>query len=133
MKKLLFVLLTLTICIGMTACGGTKTDTKTDTSDEPTVTAIERTVDAVATELGLTGGSETYYSMIGAIAGKEFNDGAIEIYQYDLTSEEYAKIKNGEASNGITFAAYNNGFAIVSVKGDNSAIVTKFKALTIKD
>ena len=80
MKKILILLMALMMCFGFAGCGSDKDDDGTkDIADENAQEMendaeqdkdkIERSVDAVAAELGLTGGTETLYDIIRQIAG----------------------------------------------------------------
>ncbi len=113
MKKALILCLILALAVVMTACGGDKAETSEE--DTTQVVKTEKTIDAVADALGLTGKSETFYDMIGADDGAEFNDGSVEIYQYDPESEAYKNIEAGKGE--IEAAACNSGFIIVFPEG----------------
>ena len=113
MKKVLILCLIVVFAVALTACGSNKA-AEEDTPDTDTV-KIEKNIDAVAEALGLSGKSETYYEMIGADDGAEFNDGAIEIYQYDPESEAYKNIEKGQGE--IEAAACNSGFIVVVPDG----------------
>lgn len=124
MKKVLTLMLAAALCLGMTACG-----TKDSNNDEPRDAdyenkEIQKSVDAAAGELGLTGGEDTLYEMIGAKEGKEFNDGSVELYLFDEDSDAYKAIKEG--SGVIEAAATNDGMVILT---DDDALVDKFKKL----
>lgn len=125
MKKFLAVFLICALCFAFAACGS-KDDGGTDQS-EPEVAKIEKTVDAVAEELGLGEGSETLYEMIGAEAGKEYKDGEVELYLFDEGSDEYKDI---EAGNGVIEAAATNSGMIILA--DDEELVNKFKEIQFK-
>lgn len=128
-KKLLSLMLVAVVAIGLTACGGSgDSDTKEATTQEST--KIEKSIDAVAEELGLTGGSDTLYEMIGATAGKEYNDGAVELYQFDADSNEYKDIVDGNGV--ITAAAYKDGIVLVFSSDADSKIIEAFNDLEFK-
>ena len=126
MKKIIVFCLVFFL-IGLTACGGDKTDNK-DTESKP-VNKIERNIDAVAKALDLKGKSDTYYEMIDAEDGAEFNDGKIEIYQYDPESKTYKDIVAGDGV--IDAVAYNEGFMLVVPDNTepDKEIVKTFKSL----
>lgn len=122
-------MLVAVVAIGLTACGGSgDSDTKEATTQEST--KIEKSIDAVAEELGLTGGSDTLYEMIGATAGKEYNDGAVELYQFDADSNEYKDIVDGNGV--ITAAAYKDGIVLVFSSDADSKIIEAFNDLEFK-
>ena len=89
MKKILTLMLAFALCLGMTACGE-KDDSGASGQDASNDNKkIEKSANAVAGELGLTGGEDTMYQMIGAKEGKQFNDGSVELYLFDEDSDEY--------------------------------------------
>lgn len=108
MKKLLVLLLALVLCFGVVACGSDDSG-----SGEPEVAKIEKTVDAVVAELGLTGEKqEKAFDMVGANDGAGYGD--YEIYIYDESSDAYKD---------ITGDGYNMGFAILKATASNSGVV----------
>ena len=127
MKKVLILALVVIFAVVLTACGAEKT-AEEDTPDTEVV-KIEQNIDAVAEALGLEGKSETYYEMIGAKDGAEFNDGSVELYQYDPESKDYKDIEKGEGN--IEAAACNNGFILVFPEGTDpdKKIVDLFNSL----
>ena len=132
MKKTLITLLSLTICcLILVSCGSSSSDEPAD-SNEPEVTKIEKSVDAVGEALGLTAGDETLYEYIGATAGREFNDGAIEIYQYDTSSDEYTAIESDGAISGITVSAYKDGMVLIFSGEEDADVKAAFEALEFK-
>jgi len=132
MKKVFALLLIIVLVIGLAGCGNTQSSGESATKDTPT---IERSIDAVAEALGFENGDDVYYSMIGAIDGKQYvsNDKEYEIYQYELKSSEYQKIVDGKTTNGIAFTAYNNGFALLCFDKDDKKTVSTFEGLNIGD
>lgn len=68
--------------------------------------------------------------MIGAEDGAEFNDGAVEIYQYDPESKDYKDIEKGEGA--IEAEACNSGFVLVVPDGTkpDQKLVKSFEELT---
>ena len=86
MKKIITILLSMVLLLAFTACGGGSDSSSSDKSKETEAPKIEKNIDAAAEALGLTGGEETMYAMIGATAGKEYNDGAVELYQFEEDS-----------------------------------------------
>lgn len=74
---------------------------------------------------------EKYASMIGAIDGFAYEDSDIEIYEYDIASEQYKALSNGEGvpiegmeSYSITANAINGKFVLIS---NNKKIIKAFK------
>lgn len=96
------------------------------------VEKIEKNIDSVAEKLGLTGGSETLYSMIGATAGKEYNDGNVELYQFDTKSDVYKQII-GEGS-PLKADAYKDGIVLIFPAGTeaDSDLIEKFNSIEFK-
>ena len=111
MKKVLILCLVVVFAVVLTACGSDKAEEEGTTD----TVKIEKNIDAVAEALNLSGKSETYYEMIGADDGAEFNDGTIEIYQYDPESEAYKNIEAGKGD--IEAEACNSGFILVVPDG----------------
>lgn len=97
---------------------------------------IEKSIDAVAEKLGLTGKGEKNFEMIEAIDGASF-DGGIELYLYDSEdSAAYQKIISEEGYDimGITTIkaiAHNKGMVIVN-SGDGTieqSVIDDFTSL----
>ena len=145
MRKLLLILASLISVIALTSCeaNGTKgaetANSGARTVAEETATAaptedtrIEKSIDAVAKYLGLDGGSETYYSMIGATAGKEYNNGSIELYQFDEDSDSYKRIIGENSPYNI--GAYKDGIVILVPTGQKSDVelITHFNEIQFK-
>lgn len=125
MKKFFAIFLACTLCFALAACGS-KDDGDTDRS-EPEAVKIEKTVDAVAEELELGEGSETFYQTIGAEAGKEYKNGEVELYLFDENSDEYKKIEEGNGE--IAASATNSGMIILANDED---LINKFKEIQFK-
>lgn len=107
MKKALLLLLSFILCIGITACGSS------DNSGEPEVVKIEKTVDAVASELGFSEEKEyKAFEMIGANDGAGYGD--YEIYIYDENSDAYTD---------VTGSGYDMGFGVIQSTAANSGVV----------
>ena len=100
MKKIITILLSMVLLLAFTACGGSDSSSS-DKSKETEAPKIEKNIDAAAEALGLTGGEETMYAMIGATAGKEYNDGAVELYQFEEDSDAYKEIESSDSVSGI--------------------------------
>ena len=133
MKKVISLMLIVVMCISLVACGGESKSTNnsasensanenltTDNSEnkeenieksEEKIKKIDKNIDAVAAELGLSGGEENMYAKIGATYGKEYNNGNVVLYQYDVNSEKYQNILNGNGSSRI--AAYKDGIVLL--------------------
>ena len=128
MKKVLILCLIGIIAMVFCACGSEKAAEEEKAG--PEVVKIEKNIDAVAEALGLSGKSETFYDMIGAEDGAEFNDGAVEIYQYDPESKDYKDIEKGEGA--IEAEACNSGFVLVVPDGTkpDQKLVKSFEELT---
>ena len=133
MKKIFVLLLALAIGISMVACGGSDKDAKEGAKEAPKedVKKVEKSVDAVAAELGLEGGEETFYSMIGAVDGKEYNDGKIEIYKFDVDGEDYKRTETAKEINGAP-VILNDGMVLMFTDTQDDEMVKKFQALKFK-
>lgn len=110
----------------------TNNATSTVEPEKEKVKKIEKNIDSVAETLGLTGGSETFYSMIGATAGKEYNDGSVELYQFDEKSDAYKQII-GEGSS-LKVSAYKDGIVLIFPAGtetDND-LIEKFNSIEFR-
>ena len=147
MKRILCLLLTLVMCMSLVACGGESTNNaenttqvtndKTNSQNNKTETEnvnvkkIDKNIDSVATELGLTDGSETLYSFIGAIAGKEYNGGDVELYQFEENSDAYKQIIEGEI---LKISAYKDGIVLLFPDGieEDANLVNAFESLEFK-
>ena len=93
---------------------------------------IEKDIDSVAEKLGLTGGVETLYSMIGANAGKEYNDGSVELYQFDEKSEVYKQIIGDNSP--LKVSAYKNGIVLIFPVGteEDKNLIYEFNSIEFK-
>ncbi len=133
-KKVLIFTTIVSLILCFTACG----DDNKGTTTEPEVPKIEKTVDAVAKELGLKNKTEKSAEMIGAVDGAGY-DGDIEIYLYDnLDSEEYKALTgDGYDMMGLTTikaTAAKDGMVLIYT-GDgeiDQSIVDSFNALEFK-
>lgn len=154
MKKLFVLLLTLTLSFSFVACGSDDNNAADDNNNAATEdnaadnaadadknadkdTAkdtdnkkIERNIDAVADYLDLKKGDETLYDMIGAKSGREYNDGEIELYEFDKDSAEYKKIIDGDGA--VEAAAHNDGIIMVVTKEQDKELIQKFKDIQFK-
>ncbi len=134
MKKLLWLLTIMTICVSLVACD--KNDGLTDendvvTDEQPTEdeAEIEIKIDYVAEKLGLTDESEVYFHLIGAVAGKQYSGGNIELYQFDENSDAYKDLISGNTY--LTAAAYKDGVVLVFALGveQDTELVDAFNTL----
>ena len=132
MKKIITILLSMVLLLAFTACGGSDSSSS-DKSKETEAPKIEKNIDAAAEALGLTGGEETMYTMIGATAGKEYNDGAVELYQFEEDSDAYKEIEYSDSVSGIPVAAYKDGIALIFANNEtDQAILDAFNQLQFK-
>lgn len=133
MKKILAFLMALILCIGMVGCGSDDKDTGTN---EPEVKKIEKTTDAIVSELGLTDEKqEKAFEMVGAKDGAGY--GKYEIYIYDESSDAYKDITGDGYDMGITVikATASNSGAVLIYSGEGDAdqtIIDKFNAIVFK-
>lgn len=122
-KKLLTILLACSISVGVVACGDTESksndtsktsghknnslvdensETMTnDSNDNHTEEATEKTLTDIENymlENGAISGEKTKMAadMVGAVDGFKYKDSDVEVYEYDINSEEYIKLSNGE-------------------------------------
>ena len=140
-KKIAALCLTTGMIVASAACTNnqkqqtestTNNTVSTTESETEKVEKIEKNIDSVAEKLGLTGGSETLYSMIGATAGKEYNDGNVELYQFDTKSDVYKQII-GEGG-PLKAAAYKDGIVLIFPAGTeaDSDLIEKFNIIEFK-
>lgn len=117
-------------------------DTETYTTATPTQEAEEKiqeyddTLDGIEkyfSDKGLLTGERTKKeaSMIGGIDGFAYSEADIEIYEYDINSEEYKSLSNGDAvtiegmeNYSVTADAINGKFILLS---DNKKVIKAFK------
>ena len=122
MKKIITILLSMVLLLVFTACGGSDSSSS-DKSKETEAPKIEKNIDAAAEALGLTGGEETMYAMIGATAGKEYNDGAVELYQFEEDSDAYKEIESSDSVSGIPVAAHKDGIALIFANNETDQVI----------
>lgn len=125
MKKVLVLMLTFILCMGMVACGSSG-ETKT-----------EKSVSAVADVLGFSGdGDFKAYEMIGAEDGAAFD--GYGIYIYDENSDAYKDVTGNGYDMGLGLmakaTAYNSGVVLIYEKdGDpDQAIIDKFNEIVFE-
>lgn len=134
MKKAIFLIIAIILSTILVACSNSSEDNplNREQSTEETkinITKVEKSIDAIAGYLGYSDGEETYYTTIGAVAGKEFDGGRFELYQFDEESEAYNNMISGNSY--LNVAAYKDGFILVfpmDVQTDN-ALVEKFNSI----
>lgn len=132
MKKIITILLSMVLLLAFTACGGSDSSSS-DKSKETEAPKIEKNIDAAAEALGLTGGEETMYAMIGATAGKEYNDGAVELYQFEEDSDAYKEIESSDSVSSIPVAAHKDGIALIFANNEtDQTILDAFNQLQFK-
>ena len=132
MKKVLALVMAAALALSLVACGGSDSSSS-DKSKETEAPKIEKNIDAAAEALGLTGGEETMYAMIGATAGKEYNDGAVELYQFEEDSDAYKEIESSDSVSGIPVAAHKDGIALIFANNEtDQAILDAFNQLQFK-
>lgn len=98
MRKKLFVVCLIAFCCALISCAN---------NDENIY--IDKNIDSIATYLGYTEGKVIINPgdfVPGAIAGKEYNEGRIVIYQFDPDSFEYEDLQN-------QMAICNGGFVLM--------------------
>ena len=134
MKKVLVLMMSLMLCLGMAACGSKDEGSDSGASAEKDVPKVEKTVDAVAEALGLTDEKqEKAFEMVGATDGAGY--GNVEIYIYDESSDAYKDaIGEGYDMMGIAVikaAAYKDGVVLVPSGSDgiDQGIIDKFNEL----
>ncbi len=139
MKKLLWLLTAIIICVSLVSCDEqspaednlTNEDNTTVDQNQPTEedAEIEIKIDYVAEQLGLTDESEVLYGLIGAVAGKQYSNGNIELYQFDENSQAYKDLIGRKTY--LIPAAYKNGVVLIFALGveTDTALVDAFNAL----
>lgn len=109
--------------------GGTAGNDNAGTNNTNPV-RLNRDLDEVAKHLNLRNGTDTLYDVIGAKAGKEYNEGKVELYHFDKNSAEYEAIRKGEGN--VKAAAYNDGFVLLFTDKTDEAMVREFKRIEFK-
>lgn len=126
MKRIISFILTIFMVVILVSCGAEK---------------IDPTIPAIAECLGLENEESVFFEMIEAIDGKQYEDGKIEIYQYDVNDTAYKKVITdgyemtfGEMTISFKATAYNNGFVLyLTDEVENSDdIIEAFKNLKFK-
>ena len=130
-KKLISILLTFLLLISFVACsnnsssGNNKQTTNvSENGRTKSENKVEKSVDAVAEYLGFIDGEEQYYTMIGAKDGKAYNNGELEIYLFDESSDSYKAAIDGS---GFAKAdAYKDGIVLIFPNKKDQTIIDKF-------
>lgn len=133
MKKVLCILCALFVMVSFTACSSTSNNAPETTTSKTTTAnsnAIDKNIDAVAEYLGYTDGEETLYNMIGATAGKEYDGGNFELYEFTEDSESYQTAINGGGL--VKAAAYKDGIVLVFAGEANQKLIDQFNAIEFK-
>ena len=136
-KKITVFLLATVLVLSLFACGNNDGTSENNENSDTNVVKIDKTIDAVAAELGLNNKQEKAYDMVGASDGAAFDDN-IQLYRYeDQNSEAYQAITGDGYDMGIAVVkatASNDGMVLVYT-GEGSAeiqLVNKFKELQFK-
>ncbi len=131
-RMFIFFVMGIILCTSCVKQESVEMPTGSQNEEKIKMEKTDRTLDAVAIKLGLEGGTETFYSVIGAIGGKEYNEGQVELYQFEEKSDAYKQII-GENS-PIKISAYKEGFVILFPNGtkEDSDIVNAFKSIEFK-
>lgn len=138
-KRIIMLGVVAGLIISSAACTSNQTNQVEDNNANDVVSTtapkkekVEKNINAVAEKLGLTDGSETFYTMIGATDGKEYNGGSVELYQFDEKSDSYKQIIN----DGVPFkaAAYKDGIILVFPAGTeaDTDLVEQFNGIEFK-
>ena len=137
MKRLLWLLSVLIICVSFVARdeqtspndNSTNEDETITDQNQPTQSEIEIKIDYIAEKLGLTDESDVMYGLIGAVAGKQYSNGTIELYQFDENSTDYKNLIGGKTY--LTPAAYKDGIVLIFAFGTekDENLVASFNAL----
>ena len=133
MRKFITILLSVLMAMAMVSCGGGENNSSSDKQDKEDTAKIEKNIEATAEALGLIEGEETYYQLIGAKSGKQYNDGAIELYQFDENSDEYKEIEETKTVANTNVSAYKDGIVMLFVgTEEDQNIIDNFNKLEYK-
>lgn len=139
MKKFLCLLTVFTMCLALVACGEQTPSKENSPNEDNAITNQEQStegkgetkiiIDEVAEKLGLTDESEVMYDLIGAIAGKQYSGGNVELYQFDENSDAYKDLINGKTY--LSPAAYKDGIVLIFAFGveEDADLVKAFEEL----
>ncbi|MCI7301552.1 MAG: hypothetical protein SOR93_06425 [Clostridiales Family XIII bacterium] len=139
MKKITVLVLSLLLCFAMFGCGGgdsgsTDQETTAATTAE-TKPTIEKSVEALAEYLGLTNPSDSAFGMIGAEHGKKYEDGKVEIYKFDTSSDAYKDIEKNKTIMDMPVAGVKDGMVLFiqqDYSGDTDGLTKKFNEVEFK-
>lgn len=128
MKKFLLLLTVFALSFSLAACNENKEEPDQNQPAEDN-TEIEIKIDYVAEQLGLTDESEVLYGLIGAVAGKQYSNGNIELYQFDENSQAYKDLIGRKTY--LIPAAYKDGVVLIFALGTETDqdLVDAFNAL----
>lgn len=134
MKKKLLSLLAITVLVlAFTSCGGG--DNGSAKSSEPEKPTIERSVGALADYLELKDPSDSAFGMIGAENGKKYEDGKVEIYEFDPSSDAYKDIEKSKTIMDFPVAGIKDGMILFiqdGYSGDTENLIKKFNEVEFK-
>lgn len=131
-KKFLSIGMSLLLMFSVAACGGN------DSSKANDAPKIERSLDAIATELELEKTTDKMAEFIGASEGAGYESetygSGIEIYIYeDTDSDMYKGVVDGE-DGYLSAAAANDGVVLIFSNGaeGDPELIEKFEALNFE-
>ena len=140
MKKLIAIIMVLCMVLCLSACGSDEPTTNETATNETTanenvseevedVQGPSMSIEEIAEALGLTDESEVMYELIGAVAGKQYSNGNVELYQFDEESDDYKNIIEGKSY--LTASAYKKGIVLIFALGVevDTDLVDAFNAL----
>lgn len=154
-KKLLTLLMALTLSASIIACGGKKTndnsnqtkkqedqqkeveDTSTKENENVKVETSLESLEKYLLEKGLLTGSKTQTAaeMIGAKAGFKYPDSNAEFYEYDTNSDAYKTLVSGgsveiEGMSGysISAKAINEQYVLISSENLSQELIDAFNS-----
>ena len=93
-KKITVFLLATVLVLSLFACGNNDGTSENNENSDTNVVKIDKTIDAVAAELGLNNKQEKAYDMVGASDGAAFDDN-IELYLYEDQNSEATRRSQG--------------------------------------
>lgn len=134
-RKMVLLLLLVFMAFGTAACSDNNSQQAGTTNieqQEEKVKKIDKNIDAVAEELGLSEKSDAFYSMIGAIDGKKYNEHNAELYQFDTDSDAYKQIIGSNSV--LNVSAYKDGIILVFPIGTepDAELIEKFNKIRFK-
>ena len=134
-RKIVLLLLLVFMSFGTAACSDNNSRQAGTTNieqQEERVKKIDKNIDAVAEELGLSKKSDAFYSLIGAIDGKKYNEHNVELYQFDTDSDAYKQIIGSNSM--LNVSAYKDGIILVFSIGTepDAELIEKFNKIRFK-